>query len=473
MGVCHKCSKEMTIRDDPVTCFRCGNVFDNVCAAVSKPTAKAVANEANLLFRCCDCLLLDKQNQNSDSANASSFPDSVIDNLRKHISSLIESEVKKALTQLEINLGSLFGSQLSILEGSVASKLDKLEKCVVSSSQEIGKSAVSRERKEKSSPKRKRQILSNVRDEAIQMEVDSSDDEVFIAGNIVNKKISYSNAVKQQKRTKLPSRTTKLPKDQHNPTVRILSNRTTRQVIVIKPVECTQEHDITRQDLKKKLDPRIHKINNFKNGKDGSIIAECSNNDVNSVRDNIESCLGEKYKAVVPSLANPKVKILGMSDRFESDEKLIDSLKRQNEDIVIKNVRVITVFENPRFKYNRYNAILEVDVDTFNNLMKIEKINIGWDRCSVVDGLHIMRCFKCGLFNHKSTECKNKEACSKCSGEHKTSECSSECFKCVNCLKMNTEMKMSLDVKHEAFNSQCPVYQKMIERKKGYMQYAK
>lgn len=470
MGVCHKCKVEMTIRDEVVTCFRCGNIFDHTCAVLSKPTARAIANATNLLFRCGDCLVSDQQNQGKDEAleASSSLTDDAMGILKAHIASHIESEVKKAMQQLELSITSLMGAQLSKLETSVAKNVE------ITAKGDFAEKTVSPGEWRKVGPRRKRRIMSTAQNELIQMEVDFSEEEVFEADGNQQKKISYAGAVKQQARTKLPSKPKQQTKAVKKQKVRILSNRTSCPVIVIKPVETSQEHNATIDFLKKTLDPKIHAINNFRNGKDGSIIAQCAaDKDVNAMKNDIESCLGEKYEAVVPLVANPRVKIKGMSDRFVADEDLIAALKSQNEGIGINDARVVAVFENPRFKYNKFNAILEVDVPTFNNLMKVEKINIGFDRCPVVDALHILRCFKCKGFGHKSTECKNEENCSKCSEHHRTAECTSKDIRCVNCLKMNEDRKMSLDVNHEAFSSQCTVYRKLIERKKRNMQYAK
>src|SRR5450759_4319970 len=157
------------------------------------------------------------------------------------------------------------------------------------------------------------------------------------------------------------------------------------------------------------------------------------------VKNGIESNLGENYCAVVPTSV-PRLKIVGMSDQYSSDV-FIDLLKSQNEDIEIKDVKVVDMFENPRFTYNKYCVVIEVDLDSYKCLLGAKQVNVGFDRCSVYRAIHILRCFKCGEFGHKSADCKNCDRCSRCSHQHKTSECTSTVLKCVNCLKMNKERK--------------------------------
>ena len=160
--------------------------------------------------------------------------------------------------------------------------------------------------------------------------------------------------------------------------------------------------------MKERLDPRTHRISNFRNGKDGSIIVECAAGDnIETVKNGIECNLGSEYSTVIPTPAKPRLKVVGMSDQYSSNE-FIDLLKNQNEDIGINDVKVIAEFENPRFKYNKYNVIIEVDKDTYTCLMTARKVNIGWDRCYVYEAFNVLRCFNCGEFGHKSIECKKR-----------------------------------------------------------------
>ncbi|XP_053686917.1 uncharacterized protein LOC128736459 [Sabethes cyaneus] len=98
--------------------------------------------------------------------------------------------------------------------------------------------------------------------------------------------------------------------------------------------------------------------------------------DIEVVKNDIQSNLGEQFNAVIPTIAKPKVKIVGMSDQYSPDV-FVDLLKSQNENIGINEVKIIAQYENPRFKYNKYNVVIEVDKDTYKSLMNAGKVGIG------------------------------------------------------------------------------------------------
>ena len=461
---CGKCKNTIRINDDPVVCVgKCKSQFHRICTPLTKIAAKLVNDNENILFKCDSCL----------SAQDDGAKEDVLDKLMKEmgeISSVSELLMKsQSGIEKQINIAVAGGIEcilksintslqesLACIETSVAKKLDDLKKDLIKDT-DRDKVIMNRKRartertvhsESDSIPSNKKLIISNTRDEPIEDGI-LRNDEVF--SNTIP---TYANVLAGL----TGSKTNKLQKK---------VNRKPRPVIVIKPVESSQSSEDTRSFLKDKLDPKIHKISNFRNGRNGSIIAECAIGDnVEVVKKDIESNLGDKYSAVIPTTVKPKLKIVGMSDRYSSDV-FIDLLKSQNEDIGIKEVKVIGEFENPRFKYNKHNVIIEVDKDTYNCLMTAGKVSIGWDKCPVFEAINVLRCFKCGEFGHKSTECANIESCSKCSEKHKTSECSSTDFKCVNCLKSNKEFKTNLDVKHPASSSQCPVYRRLFEKRKS------
>jgi len=371
MAVCLMCERGILVADDPITCIgKCGGIFHRSCTPLSRVAAKLLADNPNVLFKCGQCLsgqVCDERDVNVSDVllmkeEIIKISDLVTD-VRKNITAQISIAVESEIENLSKCLSDCLLKRMDNLEGSVASKLDNLEnkfgklfergKNSVVINSNCGKIA---ESASDVSPKRKRQILTDKNGEPMQVEV-SNKDEVFSDSS----KPSFASVLKSNVGTK--------PK----PKIRIASNRKARPVIVIKPVESSQNNDDTMKDLKQKLYPKVHKIRNFKNGKDGSIVVECATeNDVNTVKNGIESNLGGKYSAVVSTAAKPKVKIVGMSDRF-SPEALIESLKSQNESIAIKEAKVVAEFENLRFRYNKYNAVIEVDVSTFNNLMEAKK----------------------------------------------------------------------------------------------------
>lgn len=109
---------------------------------------------------------------------------------------------------------------------------------------------------------------------------------------------------------------------------------------------------------------------------------------------------------------------------------------------------------------------MELDAATFLKVIKLEKLNVGWDRCRVFDGVDVLRCFKCCGFNHKGADCKaEREICPICSGEHPLKECKATEEKCVNCEKYRVERKLDIPVDHAAWSTDCPVYVRFKKRR--------
>lgn len=120
-------------------------------------------------------------------------------------------------------------------------------------------------------------------------------------------------------------------------------------------------------------------------------------------------------------------------------------------------------------KNNRviYNAKLLIDKESYEKVMSLQKINVGWERCRVFDGTEVVQCFKCKGFNHKAADCKSEEICYKCHGNHKSNDCDKEILiKCINCIRMNKKLNLGLDENHTTSNKECPVYQNKLRNKK-------
>ena len=114
-----------------------------------------------------------------------------------------------------------------------------------------------------------------------------------------------------------------------------------------------------------------------------------------------------------------------------------------------------------------FNVKLRVDIEAYGKIMEERKINVGWERCRVYDGTELDQCMKCRGCNHIAKDCKNREICLKCLGQHKTVNCESQekIINCINCSKVNSKLNMGLDANHFTNDRECPIYQNKLKNK--------
>lgn len=245
-------------------------------------------------------------------------------------------------------------------------------------------------------------------------------------------------------------------------------------VVVIKPKPGVQVEDV-RAELRKKVDARHLNVKRVASGKAGeAVIALKDEKSVLLLKENVEKNMGGLYEVNVRESLKPTIKLIGMSDEMDEQE-LKETLVDQNEAFVnLKHFRLCKTYCNQKLQFNSISAIIELDAETFNKVMLEEKLNCGWDRCRVFDGLNVTRCYNCCAFNHKSKDCKSASPkCPICSGDHLVNECQSKSRECANCNKMNTDRKLRLDTNHAAWSVTCPVYQRQLEQRKSRVDYSK
>jgi hypothetical protein len=79
-------------------------------------------------------------------------------------------------------------------------------------------------------------------------------------------------------------------------------------------------------------------------------------------------------------------------------------------------------------------SLIEVDEQTYESLLSVGRIYIGWDSCRVYQHIDILRCFKCNHFGHMAIKCEGAVCCADCAENHETKDCDSG-VKNVNALK--------------------------------------
>lgn len=251
------------------------------------------------------------------------------------------------------------------------------------------------------------------------------------------------------------------------------SSKTILECMVrIKPA-AQQTNQQTKTEVRNKINPSQMGIKSVRNGVNGAIVVECgTKTEAEGLLNKLKDELGENYETKIEQPKKPRIKIMGVSDEYDSDD-LIDFLKRQNDIEDVQFLRVLKTIKHRRAVCTEFTLICETDPSTFEQIMRKGKLYIDLDRCRVTESVDILRCFKCCGYGHKSLLCRNKVYCARCTGDHDIKECSSEQVKCVNCTFYNNERKTRLDVNHTAWSFDCPVYLKKLQISKQYISYDK
>jgi hypothetical protein len=245
-----------------------------------------------------------------------------------------------------------------------------------------------------------------------------------------------------------------------------------KDVVILQP-KVLQDSLSTMKNLKEQINLAevgvgITKIKHLKNG---GISVACNNADERiKLETEAKKKLGDAYSVKKTILYNPKIKIVGFSEEL-NEENLRNCLIQQN--LSLRNISGTFKLITCKKMKKKYLAIIEVDPLTFADFMKMESVCIGWNICKVYEHVNVLRCFKCGGFNHTSEKCKEDVSkCLNCCEEgHDEKDCNNNSV-CVNCLKLNKSNNLNLKVDHSRFNYSCEVYKKQVSVSKSKTRYS-
>lgn len=234
--------------------------------------------------------------------------------------------------------------------------------------------------------------------------------------------------------------------------------------ILLLPKNSEQRNYTTKADLFHNINPLEENINvsKVKNVSNGGLIISC-----NSVEESLKfkklatEKMTDKYEIKEAGKLHPRIKVVGITEKHD-EASILHLLTNQNKHVFDNksSVKLISL-KTLRSTNNVYQAVLQVDGNSYHAAMNSGQLAIGYDFCTVYDALEVRRCYKCCGFNHLSNNCNKKLACLKCSEEHDHKTCRNQ-NKCVNCLNASKN-KPGLDVNHSAWDRCCPIYKEKVE----------
>jgi phage-related protein len=251
-----------------------------------------------------------------------------------------------------------------------------------------------------------------------------------------------------------------------------VKEKVSESVLIIQPKNNDQNSMETQKQIKEKIDPTEVEVQGIRNVRRGGVLLSCkSKKDVKKLQEVVEEKMGDEYQLKIPEGMNPQVKIVNITEKWDAVE-LKNKLKIQNN--ILKNAKALKVckIETSRNSTERFNVVVEMDGNTFEQLMNQDRIYVGWDRCRFFEHMNVRRCFNCKGYKHKAEGCRNKKACAKCAEEHDTMECKNDIERCVNCILANKNLRLGLDENHCAWSMNCQVYKKKENEKRKKIAYS-
>lgn len=252
----------------------------------------------------------------------------------------------------------------------------------------------------------------------------------------------------------------------------------TKPAVLIKPKN-QQQNNVTKSEILRHINPIESeiKISGVKNIRNGGVLIGCNaDSDISKFKQLASEKLGDRYEVKNVGNFSPRIRLVGMSDKFSADE-ILEFVKFQNK-TVPTDTFVGKVLQISSLKKNKeiYQAVLQIDIGSYNKIMSIGngKLFVGYNLCDVYDCIDIKRCFNCSGFHHFSDKCTSNVHCPRCSEGHAVKECKASVLKCINCLKSNSDNSTNIPINHAAWDSiNCSVYKQKISEFKAKFQFDK
>ncbi|XP_023211417.1 uncharacterized protein LOC111614269 [Centruroides sculpturatus] len=244
------------------------------------------------------------------------------------------------------------------------------------------------------------------------------------------------------------------------------TNSSKEILLVYSKDKANNNSEVVRKLMNIKIKPSnmhigIEKLRKVRGG--GLAIELGTNRDVTVLEKTIEEQIPELVTRR-PKKRWPHVAIYSVHN--EITKKDLPKLIYQQNHIIYENLSEEEFIRQFRSKFvlgkknaTYINWIVETSPYVRKLLLNMEKVNVEWSRCRIVDFHPILQCFKCCGYHHSARDCSQSAyICSHCAGNHSFNECPNleNEPKCCNCLRNNIHNNQ-----HNARDGFCPVKQRI------------
>lgn len=233
--------------------------------------------------------------------------------------------------------------------------------------------------------------------------------------------------------------------------------------VLIKPKNTEQNNMFTKSEILQNINPVTSQLNfsDIKNAKSGLLIGCENSEDLTKFKQMATDKLSEKYEIRDIGNFNPKIRVVGMNEKYSEDD-LVNYVKFQNKYLVSDKFQCKMIEIKPlKKRADIFQAVLQIDVQSYNKIMSAGKgkLFVAYDICDVYDVINVKRCFNCSGFSHFSNQCRDQHpCCPRCAEHHTVKDCKADLLKCINCIRSNNTKKTTLNISHAAWDSACPCY---------------
>ncbi|CAH0398460.1 unnamed protein product [Chilo suppressalis] len=179
-----------------------------------------------------------------------------------------------------------------------------------------------------------------------------------------------------------------------------------------------------------------------------------------------------EISAELPKVLRPKFILKGVS-RDTAAESLVETIKVQNPSVgeTIKDEKCLKLhFTRKNRHKSRYNAVFMAVLAVWHTIMKIDRVNVDYERVYVPNYSPFLQCFRCLQFGHTRANCKSETSmCSHCAAtDHTFEKCPSKSDnglrKCHNCTQHNSKFNKKANTGHAATSDDCPRIKSLRQR---------